>query len=69
MYDKNKIIIVILNGLLLQKGMFFNLKGKYLCALSRTPINLSKATVWKYLYTNNIILYYGFFYHLDIERA
>jgi hypothetical protein len=35
----------------------------------RTPKNLLVTTVWKSLYTNNTIIYHGFFYYLDIARA
>jgi hypothetical protein len=35
----------------------------------RTPINLPRLLISKSLYTNITIIYYGFFYYLDVTRA
>ena len=35
----------------------------------RTPINLPRLLISKSLYTNTTIIWYGFFYYLDVTRA
>ena len=47
-------------------------KGAYsinITLLVRTPINLPRLLISKSLYTNTTIIWYGFFYYLDVTRA